>query len=151
MTAAPQQREYPHEAQHAVGDRSDGRQASMGELAAQLSDQVARLVRDEMALAQVEAKQRAKRIGAGVGMFGFAGLVALFGACCFVAAAVLGLCNVLRPWFAALVVGAALVLLGGFVALPGWKGITDRRPPVGHDAVESVKADVAAVKQAMKR
>jgi uncharacterized membrane protein YqjE len=122
---------------------------SVGQLTAQLGEQVSRLVRDELALAQTEAKQRAKRVGLGLGTFGFAGLLAFFGACCLVAAAVLGLSNVLRPWFAALIVAGALLFLALLVVLPGWKGITERRPAVPQDSVESVRADLAAVRQAM--
>jgi hypothetical protein len=129
----------------------DGQQASMGALAAQLSEQVSRLVRDEMALAQLEAKQRAKRVGFGLGMFGVGGLLAFFGACCGVAAAVLGLSNVVRPWFAAIIVAVGLFLLAGLVVLPGWKGVTAKHPDIPHDTVESVKADVAAVKEAIRR
>jgi len=125
--------------------------ASFGDLASQLSTQVSRLVRDEMALAQVEAKQRAKRVGFGLGLFGFAGLLSFFGACCAVAAAVLGLSNVVRPWLAAVIVAAVLLFIALLVVLPGWKGVTEPKPDVPHDSVESVKADVAAVKDAMKR
>lgn len=125
--------------------------ASAGELAAQLGEQISRLIRDELALAQVEAKQRAKRIGIGVGMFGAGGMLAFFGACCAVAALVIGLSNVMRPWLAALVAGAALFVVAGLTVLPGWKGVMERRPDVPNDSIASVKADVAAVKEAMHR
>jgi len=125
--------------------------ASAGELAARLGEQISRLIRDELALAQVEAKQRAKRIGIGVGMFGFGGILAFFGACCLVAALVIGLSNVMRPWLAALVAGAALFVIAGLTVLPGWKGVTERRPDIPNDSIASVKADVAAVKEAMHR
>lgn len=124
---------------------------SVGQLSSQLGQQVSRLVRDEMALARVEATQRAKRVGVGVGMFGVAGGLAFFGACCLVTAAILGFANVLQPWLAALLVAAILILLAGFIALPGWKGVTAKRPPVPQDSVDSLKADVAAVKEAAHR
>lgn len=125
--------------------------ASAGELAAQLGEQISRLIRDELALAQVEAKQRAKRIGIGVGMFGAGGMLAFFGACCAVAALVIGLSNVMRPWLAALVAAAAFFVVAGLTVLPGWKGVMERRPDVPNDSIASVKADVAAVKEAMHR
>ena len=125
--------------------------ATAGELAAQLGEQISRLIRDEQALAQVEAKQRARRIGIGVGMFGAGGVLAFFGACCVVAALVIGLSNVMRPWLAALVAGAALFVVACLTVLPGWKGVMERRPDVPHDSIASVKADVAAVKEAMHR
>jgi hypothetical protein len=139
-----------HRPQHrAESESPDPADLSTGKLAVHIGELVSRLVRDEITLAEVEAKQRAKRIGVGLGAFGFAGGVAFFGGCCFVAAAVLGFANVMRPWLAAIVVGAILIGTAGLVALPGWKGMMARRPPVPGDTIDSVKADVAAVREAM--
>jgi hypothetical protein len=124
---------------------------SAGELTAQLGQQLSRLVRDEIALARVEATQKAKQIGAGIGMFGAAGGMAFFGACCLVTAAILGFANVLQPWLAAIIVALILFLVAGLVALPGWKGITAKHPAVPQDSVDSLKADVSAVKEAAQR
>jgi hypothetical protein len=64
---------------------------------------------------------------------------------------VIGLAGVIRPWLAAMVVGAALMFLAGLTVLPGWNGITGGKPDVPHDSVESMKADVHAVREAVKR
>ena len=128
-----------------------GADKTVGQLTAQLGEQVSRLVRDELALAQTEAKQRAKRIGVGLSAFGVAGGLAFFAGCCLVAALVIGLSNVMRPWLAAIVAAGGLLVLAVFIVLPGWKGMMARRPPVPQDTVESVKADVAAVKEGVHR
>src|SRR3954465_6214462 len=73
----------------------DPSQASTGELIGQLTDQLSRLVRDEVRLAQAEVTQKAKRLGIGVGLFGGAGVVALLGVGALVTAAILGLADVL--------------------------------------------------------
>jgi hypothetical protein len=125
--------------------------ASVGELTSRLTEQVSRLVRDELALAQLEAKQKARRIGVGIGMFGASGGLAVFGAMCAVAAAVLGVANVLPAWLAALIVAGALFLVAGLLALIGKAGIKRGTPPVPTEAVQSTKADVAAVREAVKR
>jgi hypothetical protein len=125
--------------------------ASIGELTARMSEQVSRLVRDELALAQLEAKHKAKALGLGVGMFGASGVVAFFGAGCGVAAAVLGLANVLRPWLAAVIVAAALFVVAGVLALAGRAGVKRGGAPIPTEAVESAKADVAVVRQAVRR
>jgi hypothetical protein len=116
-----------------------------------MSEQVSRLVRDELALAQLEAKHKAKALGLGVGMFGASGVVAFFGAGCGVAAAVLGLANVLRPWLAAVIVAAALFVVAGVLALAGRAGVKRGGAPIPTEAVESAKADVAVVRQAVRR
>jgi uncharacterized membrane protein YqjE len=148
MTLLAQQGDQPSARYDAPESASEH---TVGDLAAQLSEQVARLVRGELALAGVELKQRAKRAGVGFGMLGASAVAAFFGGACLIAAAVIGLSNVLRPWFAAIVVGVALFLLAGLVVLPGWKGVTERRPPVPNDSLDSVKADLAAVRDAVQR
>lgn len=134
-----------------VQARPAGTDATVGELASQLGAQVSRLVRDELALAQLEAKERTKKVGVGAGMFGVSGLFAFLGACCGVAAAVLGLVDLLRPWAAAIAVALILFVLAGLIALPGWKTMTSRRPAVPKDSIDSVKADVSAVRAAMHK
>ncbi|MGH8962829.1 MAG: phage holin family protein [Jatrophihabitantaceae bacterium] len=135
----------------ADGSGSGDVDASAGQLATRLGEQLSRLVRDELALAQLEAKQRAKKMGVGAGMFGVSGLFAFFGACCAVAAAVIGLANVLRPWAAAIAVAIAAFLVAGLFGLPALKLLTSRRPAVPRDSIDSVRADVSAVKAALHR
>jgi uncharacterized membrane protein YqjE len=125
--------------------------ASIGQLASRLSEQVTRLVHDELTLAQLEAKQKAKKLGLGVGMFGVSGVLAFFGAACAVAAAVLGLTHAVSAWLAALIVAAALFVVAGILALSGKKGVQRGAPPIPTEAVASTKADVAAVREAVKR
>jgi len=132
-------------------ESTDIADASVGALAARLSEQISHLVRDELALAELEMKQKAKRLGLGVGMFGASGMLALFGGLCAVAAAVLGVANVLSAWLSALVVGAGLFLLAGMLALAGRIGVKKATPPLPTDAVRSSKKDVALVREAVKR
>ena len=60
-----------------VNDTGDDN--SVGELVQQLSQQTADLVRQEMRLATAELQQKGKKAGIGAGMFGGAGVVALYG------------------------------------------------------------------------
>ena len=125
--------------------------ASIGQLTTQVSEQVTRLVRDELALAKIQATDRAKHLGVGVGMFGGAGIFGFYAVGVFVAAAVLGLATVLDGWLAALIVGAALVVVAAVVAFTGKKNLSQGAPPIPTDAIESTKADVAAVREAVQR
>lgn len=124
---------------------------SVSDLVHRLTEQTTHLLKAEATLARIEATQRAKVIGIGLGTFGAGGMLAFFGACCGVTAAVLGFSNVMRPWLAAIVVAAICFVVALFVVAPGWKGIRDRRPPVPEDIVNNVKADVAAVREAAHR
>jgi hypothetical protein len=125
--------------------------ASIGQLTSQLTEQLSRLVRDEMALAQLEAKQRAKRFGLGIGMFGVGGVFLFFGAGAGVAAAILGIATVVSGWLAAVIVTAALFLLAGVVALTGKKSLDRGSPPVPTEAIQSMKDDAAAVREAIRK
>ena len=124
---------------------------SAGDLVKDLSEQVSRLVRDELKLAQVEMTAKGKRAGAGAGLLGGSGLLALYGAACLLAAAIIGLARVVPAWLAALIVGAAVLAAAGVVALLGRGQFKKAVPPVPEQAVDSVKADVAEVKESAKR
>lgn len=120
---------------------------SIAQLVQDMSEQVRRLVRDEMRLATEELKQKGKRAGVGAGLAGAAGLVAFFGGATLVACAVLALALVLPGWAAALIVGVALLLVAGIAALTGTKQIKSAVPPVPEEAVDGVQKDVDVVRQ----
>lgn len=116
--------------------------ASLGELFARMSEQTSTLIRAEMRLAQAELTAKGKRAGVGAGLFGGAGLFAVYGLGCLVAAAVLALAGPLTGWLAAIIVGAVLLLVAGVSALMGRKQITQAVPPVPQEAVDGLKRDV---------
>lgn len=124
---------------------------SIGELVQQLSQQTAALVRQEMRLATVELQQKGKKAGIGAGMFGGAGLVALYGVGALIAAAILGIATFLEPWIAAVIVGVVLLAVAGILGLTGKKQVEQAGPPVPEQAVESAKRDVDEVKRAKAR
>ncbi|MGZ4508415.1 MAG: phage holin family protein [Blastococcus sp.] len=138
-------------ATRAVAPAPDPSSASTGELIGQLTDQLSRLVRDEVRLAQAEVTQKAKRLGIGAGLFGGAGVVALLGLGALVTAAILGLANVLPGWLAGIVVAVVLFLVAGVLALLGKKDVQQATPPLPTDTIASVQADIETVKQGISR
>ena len=127
----------------------DPASASTGELVGQLSEQLNRLVRDEVRLAQAEVTQKAKRLGLGAGLLGGAGLVAMLGLGALVTAAILGLAHVLPGWLAAVIVALVLFAVAGVLALLGRKDVQQATPPLPAETLASVQADVDAVKKAV--
>ncbi|HVV10334.1 phage holin family protein [Amycolatopsis sp.] len=125
----------------AVEDRSIAR------LIQDMSEQTRRLVRDEVQLAAAELKDKGKNAGLGAGLAGAAGVVAVFGALALVAAAILGLALVMPGWAAALVVGAALLVVAGIAALIGTRKIKRAVPPVPEEAAAGVAKDVQVVRE----
>jgi uncharacterized membrane protein YqjE len=122
----------------------------LGELVQDLSRHTSTLIRQEMQLAQVELAEKGRHAGKGAGMFGGAGLVALYGVGALVAAAILGLATVIEPWLAATAIGVALLLIAGILALTGKKEFYEVGPPMPEQAIESVHQDVETVKTRAK-
>ncbi|MEJ7832755.1 MAG: phage holin family protein [Nocardioides sp.] len=120
----------------------------IGALVHRLSEQIPELVRSEMRLAQVELTEKGKRAGIGVGAFGAAGLLAIFGLGTLIAAAVLALDLVLPAWAAALIVAAVLFLVAAAGAMFGKKEIATATPAAPESAIEGLKEDVATMKGA---
>jgi hypothetical protein len=125
--------------------------ASVGDLIKAMSVDLSRLVRDEIQLAQTEISAKVKQAGVGVGAFGGAGVLALYGIAVLIAAAVLGLALVLPPWLAALIVGIVVLAIAGVVALVGKKKVSEAAPVVPERTVASVKEDVAEIKESIQR
>ena len=122
----------------------------LGELVQDLSRQTSTLIRQEMRLAQAELTEKGRHAGRCAGMFGGAGVVALYGVGALVAAAILGLATVLEPWIAAAAIGAGLLLVAGILALTGKKELDEAGPPKPEQAIESVQRDLDTVKARVK-
>jgi hypothetical protein len=125
--------------------------ASTGELIGRLTEQISQLVRDEARLAQAEVTRKAKRLGIGAGLFGGAGLIAVLGLAALVATAILALALVLPAWLAALIVTVLLFAVAGVLALVGKKDVQKATPPIPTEAIASTKADIATVKESVRR
>ena len=125
--------------------------ASVGDMIKAMSTDLSRLVRDEIQLAQTEISAKVKQAGVGVGAFGGAGVLALYGIAALIAAAVLGLAVVLPPWLAALIVGIVVLAVAGVVALVGKRKVSEAAPVVPERTVASVKEDVAEIKESIQR
>jgi uncharacterized membrane protein YqjE len=124
---------------------------SVGELVQQVSQQTATLVRQEMRLAQIELQEKGKRAGIGAGMFGGAGLVALYGVGAVLAAVIMLVATAIEPWVSALIVGVVLLATAGILALLGRRQVEQATPPKPERAMESMQHDVEHVKERVRR
>ncbi len=119
---------------------------TLGALVHDLSTQIPELVRSEMRLAQAELAEKGKRAGLGAGLFGAAGVVALYAVAVLLAAAILALSLVLPAWAAALVVGVLLLAGAGVLALKGKGEVAQATPAAPERAIAGIKEDVQTVK-----
>jgi uncharacterized membrane protein YqjE len=120
--------------------------ATVARLVERMSEQVTRLVRDELELARAELTYKGKKAGLGVGLFGGAGMIALYGVGCLVAAAILGLATGVPDWLAALIVAVVLFAIAGAAVILGRREVQEATPPVPTETIEGVKQDVDALK-----
>jgi len=107
---------------------------------------MATLVRGELELTRIELSQKAKRAGTGLGAFGAAGVVALYGVGVLIATAILALALVLDAWLAALIVGVVLLAVAAVMALLGKKQVDQATPLTPERTTANVKRDIDAVK-----
>ncbi|MCA2220614.1 phage holin family protein [Nonomuraea aurantiaca] len=117
----------------------------------ELSEQVSRLVRDELRLARLELTRKGKQAGFGAGLFGAAGMTAFFGGAALVAAVILLLALVMPAWAAAAVVAGALFAVAAVLGLIGKNQVKQAAPLVPEETIASVKADIDVVKERARR
>ena len=134
---------------------SDPATAATGGLVGHVSRRGSGLVRDEVRLAQAQrtrkaVTRKAKRLGAGAGLARSAGVVAILGLGGLVTAAILGRANVLPGRPAAVAVAVVLVVVAGVLVLAK-VAAGQATPPLPTETIAGVRADVAAVKQAVSR
>ena len=102
------------------GDRE--LQSAFG-LLRRLTDELATLLRQELALASAEIFRSMRGLLAAVAWLTVGGTVLFAGVLAMLAAAVLGLSTVLQPWLAALVIGAAVAVIGIVVVSIGIRSL----------------------------
>ncbi|MGO8884666.1 MAG: phage holin family protein [Streptosporangiaceae bacterium] len=125
--------------------------APTGDLVKQMTEQVSRLIRDELKLAEIEMTRKGARAGRGIGIFGGSGVIALYAVGCLLAAAIAGIATAVPVWLAALIVGVVLLGVAGIGALAGRSQLKKATPAMPEETVQSVKADVEEIKERAHR
>jgi MFS family permease len=125
--------------------------APTGDLVKQMTEQVSRLIRDELKLAEIEMTRKGARAGRGIGIFGGSGVIALYAVGCLLAAAIAGIATAVSVWLAALIVGVVLLGVAGIGALAGRSQLKKATPAMPEETVQSVKADVEEIKERAHR
>jgi hypothetical protein len=85
---------------------------SIATLLSDLASETSLLIRTELALFKAELQEKLGFAGQGIAALGAGALIAFSGWLVLLAAAVLGLAEVLAPWLAALIVGVVVLLIG---------------------------------------
>jgi hypothetical protein len=116
------------------------------ELLTQLSRDAALLVQQEIALAKHELTAKAGQVGRGAAAIAVGGVICQMGALALTAGIILLLALALPAWLAAILVGAALALVGGVLVMGGKKRLTEIDVTLEASS-ESVQKDIRALKE----
>ena len=134
----------------AADHNNDLREHGTGELLKQLSDHTTTLVRQEIELAKAELGEKGKKAGLGAGMFGAAGLFAVFALAALTTCIIVALDSAMPLWLAALIPAVIYAAVAAVLALQGRNKVQEAGPPVPEQATESVKEDVQWAKTQAK-
>ena len=121
---------------------------SIGELFGELSQDMALLVRQEAQLAKTEMQQKLSRVTTDLVSLATGGFVAYLGAFALVTAVILLLVDPvgLKPWLAALLVGAVFAIVGWVMLQKGLKDLK-RTDPTPRRTVDTIKDDIQWAKE----
>jgi len=120
-------------------------EASLGELFGEMTQNVSTLLRKEIELAKLEAREEVSRVGRGAGMFAGAGIAAWLMLLFLSLALAWLLDQAMNTALAFAIVGVVWAIVGAVLALRGKSEIKNVKPLP--ETVETLKEDVQWAKQ----
>jgi hypothetical protein len=128
--------------------RRSAEERSIGALFGELSQDMGLLVRQEAQLAKTEMQAKLSKVTGDLVSLAAGGLVAMVGGLALTAAVILLLIDPigLKPWLAALLVGAVLGIVGWVMLQRGLKDLK-RTDPTPRRTVETIKEDIQWAKE----
>jgi len=123
---------------------------STSELIHAVTEQSRRLIRQEMALARAELTEKGAQAGFGIGLFGAAGLLSLYGLGALTAGGILLLSTAMKAWIAAAIIAGAILIVAGAAALIGKARLARAAPPAPEATIETAKQDVATIRASIR-
>ena len=118
---------------------------SLGDLFSELAAETGTLVRQEVALAQVELTEKATRVGKNVGYLAVGGAIGYAALLALLASVIIGLSMLMPAWLAALLVGV-VVGIAAFVLISSALSELRKTELTPAESVESIKEDAQWLK-----
>jgi len=122
---------------------------STAELLSELADATGQLVRQQMALLKFELSQKLAGVAHGAVALAAGAVIVFSGWCALLAAATLALCAIVVPWFAALIVALANLLLGAGLLYFARRRLGSRSFALRR-TVRSLREDAAWIKERVR-
>lgn len=121
------------------------REASLGELFADLADKTGTLIRQEAALVQTELTTKAVSAGKNIGFLAVGAFVGYAGALVLIGAIVVGLANFMPLWLSALIV-AIVLSIAAYVLINSALTALKKTQWAPKESIESLKEDAKWLK-----
>ena len=118
---------------------------TIGQLVADVTDDLQGIVRGEIALARAEVTSGAKVAGKGAGLLAGAAFLALMGVVFILHGAAWGIAEWLPVWAGYLIVAAVVLLVAMILGVLGKKSL-DKARPAPERAIEQAQQTIAAIK-----
>jgi len=118
---------------------------SLGDLFSELAAETGTLVRQEVALAQVELTAKASQVGKNVGFLAVGGAVGYAAMLAILAGVILGLSYFMPAWLAAVLVGG-VVAIAAYVLITSALAELKKMNLTPEETVESIKEDAQWLK-----
>ncbi|WP_036376294.1 phage holin family protein [Micromonospora sp. ATCC 39149] len=123
----------------------------VAELVQRATEQITRLVRDELTMARTEMTTKGKRAGVGAGLLGGGAVLGLLAGGTAAATIVLALAAIMPDAVAALIVTVILAIAAAITAQRGKKQVSKAMPVTPTTTRDSVRADTEAIRGAASR
>lgn len=143
-----QEHETAPAAQGPEGSREHSSESTT-DLVRHLATDLSTLLRKEIELAKSELRESVSEAQTAVGAIASGAVIAIAGLVVLLMSAVYGLSNVVEPWLAALIVGAAALLVG-YLMVGSAKKKLSADSAVPERTVESTKKDKETVQRATR-
>ncbi len=120
---------------------------SLGDLFTELANESSALIRQEVALAQVEITQKATEVGINIGYLVVGGSIAFIAVQAILAAVIIGLGILIGSyWISALIVGIVIAIVAYFMVSSALESLK-KMQLTPQQTVETLKEDVEWVKE----
>jgi uncharacterized membrane protein YqjE len=118
---------------------------SFGELLSRLTNTISGLVRDQIDLAKQEFKEKSRALRAGIIGIAIGAAIGFFALMSLCAALIIGLSTFMKPGWAALIVGIALIIVSAIFVMFGMQKIkrTSLKP---EETIHSLRQDLRLLK-----
>src|SRR4051812_4509885 len=123
-----------------------GERPGLGGAAKLVADRARSIVRLEIQLAVAELKRKVAALGLGIALIVGGALFGVFALGFLLAAGAAALATAVSTWLALLIVGGALLLVAGVLALVGLSAVKKGVPPVPEQAILEAKRTTEALK-----